>query len=528
VNRHNSPRQLLIGLDAMDWHLVRKWAAENKMPTFRRLMEEGTQAELSTVADTLPDTSWNCICSGLNPAHLARYFYVQHDPETAGLRYMPDDSSGVNYFWDHLSAAGRRVGVVDVPHVDIAPRLNGFQLVSWGTHASHSSRSSTLPSMLREVDARFGRHPVGECDAVTSAPEAKKELRRRLLAGVRAHGELFRYCITEQDWEVLTTVFAAPHCAGHFFWHYLDPTHPLHDPDDRHGLADTIETVYRAIDREVGAMIEAAGVGVRVYAFAAHGMGPLYHASWNLPEILDYLGYGNGGRRDHPRVHPDGTRPGAIHRANVNYWRILRMMMPGKLQYAIKAVLPERLQHELMFRFYGGNRSWEKCRAFAVPNNDAVGAIRINLKGRDYNGLVEPGAEYDRICDDLCAALAELSDPISGRPVVKYISRIQRELHGPRVDKLPDITANWEQSFPWSSVYSPRFGTVRLRNQDSRTGSHSPHAFMLASGEGIPRGAAISGASIFDFVPTILYGAGMRAPTNCEGHPLFPASCAHS
>ena len=503
----------------MDWHLVQRWTAENKMPTFRRLIEEGTQAELSTVSDTLPDTAWNCICSGLNPAHLARYFYVQHDPDTARLRYMPDGSSGVNYFWDHLSAAGQRVGVVDVPHVDIAPQLNGFQVVSWGTHASHSKRSSTPPSLLREVDARFGPHPVGECDAVTSTPEAKKELRRRILAGVHAHGELFRHCITGQDWDVLAAVFAAPHCAGHFFWHYLDPGHPMHDPEDRHGLADTIEAVYRAIDREVGEMIEAAGAGVRVYAFAAHGMGPLYHASWNLAEILDDLGYGKDQSRRVARL-PE------VRRANVNAWRILRMMMPGELQYAIKAVLPQRLQNELIFRFYRGNRSWEKCRAFAVPNNDAVGAIRINLKGRDYNGLVEPGAEYDRICDDLCRALADLKDPVSGRPVVKHISRIQRELRGPHLDRLPDITAQWEQSFPWSALYSPRFGTVELRNQDSRTGSHAPHAFMLTSGEGIPRGATISGASIFDLVPTILYGAGMRAPTTCEGRPLFPALCA--
>jgi predicted AlkP superfamily phosphohydrolase/phosphomutase len=190
---------------------------------------------------------------------------------------------------------------------------------------------------------------------------------------------------------------------------------------------------------------------------------------------------------------------------------------------AIKAALPQRLQNELIFRFYRGDRSWEKCRAFAVPNNDAVGAIRINLKGRDYNGLVEPGAEYDRICEGICSALAELQDCPGGRRVVKHISRIQRELHDPYLDQLPDITALWEQSFPWSSVHSPRFGAVQLRNQDSRTGSHAPRAFLLASGEGIPRGATLSGASIFDLVPTILHGAGTRTPESCEGRPLFPA-----
>lgn len=516
-----SPRQLLIGLDAMDWNLVRRWAATNKMPTFRRLMQEGIQAELSTVADRLPDVVWNCLCSGLNPAYLARYFYVQHDPKTAGLRYMPDDSFAVNYFWDHLSDAGRRVGVVDVPHVGTSARLNGFQIAAWGAHAAHGARTSTPRSLLSEVDERFGRYPVGECDAVTSAPEARKLLRQRLLAGVHAHGELFRHCITERDWEVLITVFAAPHCAGHFYWRDLDPTHPAHDPEDQYGLADTIETVYRAVDHEVGEMIEAAGPGVRVYAFSAHGMGPLYHASWNLPEMLDYWGYG---KEESRRVE----RPGETRRANINIWRVLRMMVPGKLQYAIKSALPQRLQNELIFRFYRGNRSWEKCRAFAVPNNDAVGAIRINLKGRDYKGLVEPGAEYDRICEEICAALAELRDPVTERPVVKHISRIQRELHGPYLDRLPDITAFWDQSFPWCSVNSPRFGTVELRNQDSRTGSHAPHGFLLASGDGIPRGATISGASIFDLVPTILHDAGTRAPETCEGRPLFSARCAQA
>jgi hypothetical protein len=247
-------------------------------------------------------------------------------------------------------------------------------------------------------------------------------------------------------------------------------------------------------------------------------MGSLYHASWNLPEILDYLGYGNDESRR-------ADRPEKIRKADVNIWRILRMMVPGKLQYAVKGVLPQWLQNELIFRFYRGNRSWEECRAFAVPNNDAVGAIRINLKGRDYKGLVEPGDEYERICDEICSALGELRDPLSGRPVVKQISRIQQELHGPYLDGLPDITAQWDQSFPWSSVYSPQFGTVELRNQDSRTGSHAPHAFMLASGNGIPRGATISGASIFDIVPTILSAAGVRAPEACDGRPLFHLGC---
>ncbi len=510
MNSSKPLRQLIVGLDAMEWDLVRKWATAGKLPTFARLMREGIQAELTTSADRLPDTAWSCLCSGLNPAHLARYFYVQHDPETGGLRYMPDESFGAKYFWHHLSDAGRRVGVLDVPHVG-SSELNGFQ-ISWGTHAAQGPRFSYPGRFLREVDQRFGRHPVGECDSAVSE-RGRIALRTRLLQGVRAHSGLFRDCIAGRDWEVLIAVFAESHCAGHVFWRDMDSSYPRHDPENRHQLADTIEAVYRAIDREVGAVIEAAGPGVRVYAVSAHGMGPLYHASWNLPDMLEAWGYGNG-LSNPPRMNQ--PRHGSI-----NFWRILRMIVPGALQYAIYSALPRRLQNELVFRFYRGNRSWNSHRAFAVPNNDTVGAIRINLKGRDHDGIVAPGAEYEQVCDDICIALSELKDPVSGRSVAASISRLQQELPGPCRDRLPDITVRWEASFPWSSVHSPRFGTIELRNQDSRSGSHSTRGFLLAAGDGIPRAATITGASIYDMVPTIMDTAGLRAPAECEGRPLF-------
>jgi hypothetical protein len=58
MNASEAPRQLVIGLDSLEWDLVVKWAAAGKLPAFRRLMEDGTQAELSSVSDRLPDAAW--------------------------------------------------------------------------------------------------------------------------------------------------------------------------------------------------------------------------------------------------------------------------------------------------------------------------------------------------------------------------------------------------------------------------------------------------------------------------------------
>ena len=70
-------RQLLVGLDAMEWSLVTRWANEGKLPAFRRLIEQGTRAELATTAAQLPDTVWACLYTGVNPAKFEKFFYVR-------------------------------------------------------------------------------------------------------------------------------------------------------------------------------------------------------------------------------------------------------------------------------------------------------------------------------------------------------------------------------------------------------------------------------------------------------------------
>ncbi|HKC62977.1 MAG TPA: alkaline phosphatase family protein [Pyrinomonadaceae bacterium] len=518
------PRQLLIALDAMDWGLLEKWSSEGKLPNFRRLIEEGTRAKLRTTAEQLPDTVLSSLYTGSNPAKLEKYFYCQYDPETVGLKYLPDEALKRPAFWDYLSRAGKRVGVIDPPKFPASRELSGFQLTNWGAHATSAQRSSTPASLMDEVEKRFGKHPIGACDAVDDKPEALKGLRERIIEGAHLRGRVCRWLMENQEWDVFFVVFSETHCVGHHFWRFVDPTHPRHNEEDTHGLADTIEQVYRAIDEEIGEMIELAGEDTLTMVFAGHGMGPIYHASWNLPEILDLLGYGR-----EPAVKRDGNEASGNQKAReakVNPWRILKMILPGRLQYFIKESLPLSWQHRLLFKWYKGGRDWRGCRAFSVPNNDSVGAIRLSVKGRDRDGLVEPGEEYERVCQDIAAALYELTDPVTGRAVVKRVTFTHEEFHGPYLDGLPDITVLWDQSFAWESLHSPRFGTLRLRTQDSRSGSHTPLGFVLVKGAGVPAGVELANHSIYDIAATVLEVAGVAAPSDLDGQPLPVLSLA--
>lgn len=495
----------------MEWSLVRQWAQAGKLPTFQRLIEQGARFELASTAAQLPDTVWSCIYSGLNPGHFAKYFYVQYDAASGDLKMMDDDSIGATPFWRYLSDAGREVCVLDVPKFPVS-RMDGVYLANWGSHATKTRRASHPVDLLMEIDKRFGPHPVGECDAVDSKPQALKKLRGKILDGVRVRGELYRYLLGREDWDVFFAAFSETHCAGHHFWQFLDPSHRRYNPADPDGLRDTVESVYQAIDREIGELIQLAGAGTRVLVFSGHGMGPMWHASWNMQEILDALGFGKAGAAP--------VAAATSKEAGVNPWRLLKMALPGKVQYAVKAMLPRALQNELIFRWYAGSRDWAGRRAIAIPNNDSVGAIRILVQGRDRHGSV-PHAEYLGLCEDIAAGLLELRDAGTGRKVVLQVSFPQREFAGPYAEGLPDLAVLWDQSFAWDEITSPALGRLKIRMQDSRSGGHTPRGFLLASGYGESGGQDLGQATLYDLAPTVLRAAEVEPPASMQGRPLF-------
>jgi predicted AlkP superfamily phosphohydrolase/phosphomutase len=503
-------RQLLIGLDAMEWSLVQQWAQAGTLPAFQRLIEQGARVELTSTAAQLPDTVWSAIYSGMNPGHFAKYFYVQYDPVTGDLKMMDDDSIGATPFWRYLTDAGRRVCVLDVPKFPVS-RMEGVYLANWGTHATKTARASHPPSLLGEINQRFGPHPVGECDAVDANPKALAKLRGRILDGVRVRGELYRFLMARENWDVFFAAFSEAHCGGHHFWQFFDSTHPHYDPADRHALRDTMQAVYQAIDREIGKMLDLAGPGTRCMVFSGHGMGPIWHASWNLQEILDLLGFGRIGAQ--PRARDTEV-------AGINPWRFIKMAVPGKLQYAVKAMLPKAVQNELIFRWYAGPRNWAGCRAIALPNNDSVGAIRLLVEGRDRHGVIAP-SDYRKTCDEIADALYSLRDSATGRKVTLRVSVLHEEFDGPYMDGLPDLTVLWDQSFAWDEITSPVFGRLKIRMQDSRSGSHTPRGFLLARGYGESPGQDLGRATLYDIAPTVLSAAAVDQPDALRGHPLF-------
>jgi hypothetical protein len=252
-----------------------------------------------------------------------------------------------------------------------------------------------------------------------------------------------------------------------------------------------------------------------VLALASHGYGPFTEGAELLPEVLKRLSL----RRQHfypvaktPSKLPAFVRRPVRRRLSPNL-RTRRMLVTGESTY-----------DELLLR---------STRATVVPNN-RCGAIRINLRGREPYGSVEPGDEARSLVEEIRTALHELRDPVSGEPIVVR-TMTPDELFGPEHHlDLPDVMVLFRDDLgPVEACHSPRVGLVeqpifpRERRSDGwpvnlkRTGDHAPQSSLWIRGPGVAGNGAMGDGRAIDVAPTVLDLLGVPVPSTMDGCSLL-------
>ncbi len=511
-------RVVALGVDAADANLVRRWAADGHLPTFARLLETGLVTPIATPVGVLEGGIWPTLLTSSSPATHGMFAFQALKPGTYDIENgMRADRLPVPPFWTHMSRAGRRVAVVDVPFARPVEGLNGVHVTNWGVHDSWSwPRSSWPAGVIDDLVRRFGEHPVHHCDAEDRSSADYEDLRARLLAGVERKTEVLGHVLNLEAWDFFFGVFSESHCAGHQFWHFMDPTHPRHAASAPATLRSAIRDIYQAVDRGLGRLLAGLGDDVRVVVVLSHGMGPYYSGAHLLDAILDRLGYSEA-----PDAAGFPQRDSyAIGGVGSVVWN-LRQLLPRGLREALKARWRRPLD-TLWGLTHPVPTLWKRgMRAFVIPSNNMTSAIRINLKGREPYGAVAPGAEYETVCDELAARLLELENPDTGRPAVQWVKRAREIYQGPRLSDLPDLFVEWDHAAPVEALRSPRVGTVRGSGTAERTGDHWKQGLLLARGPELRQGP-VGSLRTQDVGPTLLDLLGVPGPAGYEGESVLP------
>jgi predicted AlkP superfamily phosphohydrolase/phosphomutase len=238
-------------------------------------------------------------------------------------------------------------------------------------------------------------------------------------------------------------------------------------------------------------LVHAAGPNVVTFVVSDHGFGP-------APERFVYV---NRWLADHGWLHLRPT------------WRWRRRLvrrLPARLRARYDTV-----EHVFL--------DWRRSRAWCEVMETRSGGVWLNVRGRQPEGLVQPGAEYERVREEIRHGLAELRE--GGRPVFELVARREDVYRGPHIELAPDLCLYAAPGH--GLMFNGIRPELRARTtfapfvEYGFTGAHEPAGIYVVAGPGIAALGRQPEAPIEALAPTILSLLGLPVPDGMDAAPLL-------
>jgi predicted AlkP superfamily phosphohydrolase/phosphomutase len=496
----------MIALDSAEPRLIEKWTEDGTLSNLKRLREIGTYGRLASSAKWLDGAPWPTFYTGSTSADHGVYSHTQWQAKKMKEETVTPERYPIHPFWRSLSGTGRRVIAIDIPMTFPPEPFDGleiYSLMNCDLLGPERALSSHPKSLLEEIHQEFGitANVIGDEVWGMQHLEDLLLLPDQLFQGTRTVTKIAQSLLCRKKWDLFMVNFMAPHRAGHKLWNHSSSWEITRADKIKKALKD----VYIECDAAVGRLASAVGEEVNLIVFSLHGMGPNISRSPILPEMLHHI-LVRETKYSKEIKQPTYLLP----------LQKLKKFIPSVVRNArarSRRLIPPV---SLLFKIYthrrkknGGEIDWTVTPAFSLVN-DLQGYVRINLRGREASGIVEPGKEYDQLCSKIAEGLATFLDADTGEPVVEIVKRSDQLFgQGRQLDDLPDLIIQWVPS-PAANhreVTSPRYGSIPWsmpgHHPTGRSGNHAPEGFILVVGPAIKQGAKIEGANILDLAPTI-------------------------
>jgi predicted AlkP superfamily phosphohydrolase/phosphomutase len=268
-------------------------------------------------------------------------------------------------------------------------------------------------------------------------------------------------------------LFDTPDRMQHMFWRFREPDHPAnrggYDPE----LAHAIEDHYRDCDALVGRALAHADDRTLFIVLSDHGM-----SSFQRGLHLNTWLHDNGFLAFQPGVQPgDGADD------------------------LFKGV------------------DWARTQAYAL----GLGAIYLNLKGREGSGTVAP-EDAPRVKDAIARGLAGLRDEADGKVAVRSVAMREQVYSGAYAGESPDLVVNFAEGYrvSWGTPLGGSPAGLFEDNDRRWGGDHAIDPPLVPGVLLINRPFQGDDPSLVDLAPTILNAFGLAKGPAMEGSSLLP------
>src|SRR5512137_2179870 len=380
-------RLLVIGLVGATLDLICPWAEQGYLPHLAQLITEGTHGPLESTLPPVTSPAWPSFVTGKNPGRHGVFDFIR--PRAGKFDMVNASQIDGRMIWEYLSAAGLTCGVLNVPITYPPRKVNGYLVP--GLLSPDQGKTTWPPDFLKPYEAELG--PYRLTPRVSYKAGNEDEFIADIHDLIETQARYALRLMRDHPTDFTMVHFLATDIGQHALWKHQDPTHPAHDPAQAQRYGNAIRDIYARLDAVVGQMM-ALTPDATVMVMSDHGFGPL-HRIVNLNML--FLETGLLALKRTPWVQlrawafKRGLTPAAV-------WKLVERV---GLQNMVTRV-SRGARNQVVNRFLGfEDVDWSRTLAYSMGH---VGQVYLNLKGREPQGIVEPGdyvAARQRVMDVL-------------------------------------------------------------------------------------------------------------------------------
>ena len=277
--------------------------------------------------------------------------------------------------------------------------------------------------------------------------------------------------------DILIAAWTGTDRVAHLFWRFRDPEHPLYTADGAKKYGHAVEDTYAQMDEIVGKVMGKLRADDLLMILSDHGFHS-FRTGFSVNTFLVRNGYlGLKGQADPATAHSE--------------------------------------------KVFMGGFDWGLTKAYNV----GLGAVFLNLKGREAQGTITP-EQAPALIAELKQKLLEIKDPGTGKKVFSAIYTSE-SFAGKAKAGAPDLQLAYAEGFQTSKGSARGEAPQALfePNTDKWSGEHAASDAADTPGIFFCNRALANAAdpAIIDLGPTALDYLGLKLPANFEGKSLTRA-----
>jgi predicted AlkP superfamily phosphohydrolase/phosphomutase len=272
---------------------------------------------------------------------------------------------------------------------------------------------------------------------------------------------LFDYAVDDYDDGLLFFYFSSSDLQSHMFWWDSDQKHPIREAGEAKHWHGYVRRLYQRLDQVVGDMVDRYGSQATIIVMSDHGFAN-FGRQFNLNSWLRYYGY---------LGPPDCTSLFA-------------------------------------------NVDWSQTAAYGL----GINGLYLNLKGRERDGIIDPGEQQEALIEELVAGLTQVVD-VNGQRVIRNVYRSDKIYQGEATGLAPDLIVGYARGYraSWATCLGDLTDEILLDNDSAWSADHCADALEVPGVLFSNRQITSQSPSLIDMAPSILDQFGLPVPPTMSG-----------